>query len=456
MKKWMKLLGLATLLTLVSCSNDDYVNVIPGESVALVSIDVPQLTTQQDAQQSGKLFQSLLGTDNPADCGIDIEVPLYFFETADGTLGLCAKVKDDGRLDDFLNNTLHKRGDCHPTTERKGFRFTVLKNSWVLGFSSRSLLLMGPVVKTEQARLQQQMARYLEANEEDGIFSSPLYDRLDSIDAPIRMVARAQALPEVLMAPATLGLPKDTDASRALLSAGVKVTDGVVVIEGNTFSLNADIDAVLKKSHEVYRPITSDYVLKMSKDDLGGVFLNVEGESLLGLLRSNKGIQALLAGINTAVDMDNIIRSIDGDALFLMKNGSKRMAMSARLSSPDWLKDVDYWKTSCPQGSRIEDKGKNTFCYIDGSQDNQQAFYFGVTDDNRFWGGTGSEAASVLQPSPTPLPKAVQSQVIGQKMAIVVNFKALEKELGKEASELIGRWIRPLLGDVNTIIYIQQ
>lgn len=92
-----------------------------------------------------------------------------------------------------------------------------------MGFSGQALLVMGPVVADAQAQLQQQMVKYLKAEEEDGITVSPMYERLQTLSSPMAMVAQAQALPEKFVAPFTLGAPKDTDPSQVVIAADMEV-----------------------------------------------------------------------------------------------------------------------------------------------------------------------------------------------------------------------------------------
>ena len=44
----------------------------------------------------------MLHVDDVDKCGIDISEKLYLFESADGNLGLCAKVSDEGDVEDWL------------------------------------------------------------------------------------------------------------------------------------------------------------------------------------------------------------------------------------------------------------------------------------------------------------------------------------------------------------------
>lgn len=103
-------------------------------------------------------------------------------------------------------NKLAAKGTCQ-NRKSAGFHFTVLgRMDCRLG--DASILIMGPAVLQMQPQLQQQMAKYLKQGEEDGITASKMYEKLDSIDSPMAMVAQAQALPEQFIAPFTLGAPK--------------------------------------------------------------------------------------------------------------------------------------------------------------------------------------------------------------------------------------------------------
>ncbi len=67
-----------------------------------------------------------------------------------------------------------------------------------------------------------------------------------------------------------------------------------------------------------------------------------------------------------------------------LTDNNMKMTMAAKLSHANWLGDVDYWKTSCPNGAKIANWGKNAYFYTDG----KTSFYFGVTDDKQFFSGS--------------------------------------------------------------------
>ena len=446
-------LMIAALLMVVlsSCSGSDYLNAIPAKSTALVSIDMQKLAEGNKMADKDGVLKSLLQVDDVSECGIDVSNKVYLFESPDGNLGLCAKVSDAGDLEKWLDK-LSGQNTCTKVSERKGFRFSLLKGSWLVGFSDNALLVMGPVVAEAQAEMQRQMTKYLSADEEAGIKSSPMFDRLDSIPSPMAMVTQAQALPEKFVAPFTLGAPKGADASQIVIAASMDIDKGILLINGETFSFNKGIDAELKKAMQTYRPIKGDYVKSMPADALAGIFMNVDGTKFLPMMRSNPGIQQLLMGINTAIDMDNIIRSVNGDMAILLPSLSDdgmKMMMAAKLADAKWLADVDYWKKSCPKGTSIGDWGKDSYVYSDG----KTMFYFGVTADKQFFSGNDELSAEYsIKPSNHPVSTDIQKLVTGQKMAMVINLGGGAMG-GSDTMSAVTGLITPLFGNINSVVY---
>ena len=149
--------------------------------------------------------------------------------------------------------------------------------------------------------------------------------------------------------------------------------------------------------------------------------------------------------------MDNIIKSVDGDMCVIMPNGSDkgfRMKMCAQLAHSQWLKDVDYWKQSCPPGSRIRDWNQSAYCFSDG----KTSFYFGVSPDKQFYsGGSEEDALMALTQSKNPIPASWQRLIEGQKMVMVMNLDALTDN--QQGVGGVSSMLKPLFGEVNSLLY---
>lgn len=440
---------LPLVFALLSCSGDDYLNAVPENSTAVVSIDLKRLAgTGMESSGADKL-KSLFQVDDVEDCGIDLSEKLYLFETVEGNLGLVAKVSDRDDLDSWLEK-MSASGFCKKTFKRKDCLFTVIKGSWVAGFTSDALMIIGPVLPAGQAEVCRRITEYLGQDEEMGIKSSPLSAKLDSITSPIAIVAQAAALPEKFVAPFTIGAPKDADASQVMIAAGVEVNKGFLEITGQPFSFNANIDKSLNDAYGVFRPITDRYLECMPGDAFLGAFMNVEGSRFITLLHDNKAFQALLTGVNMAIDMDKIIKSIDGDMAVVMPvygGDGPSVSLAAKLGNKDFLGDVGYWKQSCPAGSSITDAGKDAYCYTGGGI----SYCFGVSGDMQYYSGRNPEEAlkSISKASVT-LPQDLRAAIKGGKLCFVVNLKALESADG---SGLLHGILSPVFGNVGYILY---
>lgn len=437
------------IFLLFSCSGDDYLNAIPENSIAIVAVDMKQLTEHDEDNPGINHLKEMFKVDDLDECGIGLSEKLYIFETTDGNVGLVAKVADKGNLETWLNK-MAESGFCEKTSKRKDCQFTVMKDSWVTGFSSEALMIIGPILPVGQAEVRQQILKYLEQDDEQSIKASPLFDKLNTIDSPIAFVAQVSALPDKFVAPFTIGAPKDADASQIMLVAAVKKDKDILEVTGEPFSFNKNIDNSLKEAYQMFRPIKGKYLESMPSGAFLGAFMNVEGKDFIKLLHANTAFQGLLTGVNMAIDMDNIIKSINGDMAVVMpafSDDGTQIRLSAQLGNKDFLKDISYWKQSCPAGSKIEDCGKDSYCYTNGSM----SYYFGVSEDMQYYSGsTPDEARNSILKATKTLPSNILSKLKGQRLCFVLNVGVLARD---DKSGLLSNVITPLFGDINYILY---
>ena len=191
--------------------------------------------------------------------------------------------------------------------------------------------------------------------------------------------------------------------------------------------------------------------------------MNVNGEQFLPLIQHEETFSAFLAGANMAVDLNNIIKSIDGEvalsALSIGKSNSDDFSFVAELAHSHWIADVDYWKTSCPKGSSIGDWGKGAYYYTDGSK----SYYFGVKNEQEkelasssplvfFSGSTRELAQRTLLSASAPVSQDVLSGIENERFVAIVNLQNLESK--GAPWPLVRSVLSHLLGDVHTAVYV--
>ncbi|MFC2812514.1 MAG: DUF4836 family protein [Prevotella conceptionensis] len=439
------------VVLLVSCSKANYVQSIPKSSMAVMAIDVPKLGKDLKAENILKTF---IGADsNVADCGIDLSSKLYLFEAADMNFGLCAKVDDVSKLAATFD-ALVQKGTAVAGKERKGCQFYTVNNVWAVGFNDDALLLMGPQPLAVQPDLQLRMAKLLNIDLKKEDRRSPLLASVDAIDAPMALVARLDALPENVALPFTLGLPKRVNLSQVVLKAGLHFSGNALLMKGETFSYNQTIDESLKRVANAYRPIGESFLKDATSPAALTLFANMEGDKLLGIVQDNVVLSTLLTGLNTAIDMDNIIRSVDGNIIISTStyaSGQANLSMKAQVKATNWLMDVGYWKRSCPPGSTIYDAGPRAYVFDNGSY----KYYFGLKADNSFYClphppfQQPVSATANGQVSPN-----IANEIRGKRLALVFNLDALAGIRGIKANSL--DIVKSYLGGVNTIVYILE
>lgn len=437
---------LAFLLS--SCNNSDYVKNIPSGCSALLAVDPKKV----EGADGNAMLKALLPIDDIQSTGIDFGSKIYFFETADGNLGIAAKIKSE---DDFSASIagLAAKGKSTKVKERGDLSFALVNGSWLVAFSGNAMMTIGPITAASRPEVERTVMGYFSQDEEQSIVKTKIYEHIDTMASPISLVAQAQALPEKFVAPFTIGAPKEADASQVMIAARLSVEGKSLVIDGTTYSDNNSVDKALREANAVFRPITPKLVSSYNSRNILGLFMNVDGKAFLPLLQQNKGIQALLVGLNTAIDMDNILRSVDGDLVITVPSysgdGNMALSLTAKLGNKAWLGDVDYWKQSCPNGTTIANAGVDTFCYSDG----KMKFFFGVSPDLYFFSGNDKDAAAAtFQTSRSPLTKSVLSELVGKRMAMVLNLRAVAESAGGAAETFINSFV----GSVENVVYVRK
>ena len=408
MKQSFYFTAVILLALLSSCSGDAYLKAIPKGSTALISIDVAKVAEESGKTDSGDLLKQLFRVSDVTDCGIDLSEKIYLFEAPDGNLGLAAKVSDDDNLTEWLNK-MSKEGVCKPVQQRRGKSFTVLKQSWVVVFSSDALLVMGPVVANAQTELMSQMIRFLDA--EEGIQGSPMYERLAEIPSAVAMVAQAQALPEKFISLFTIGAPANTDPSQVLIAAEMHAKGGLLLIDGESFSFKDDIEKTLKMSAKMYRPIAGDFLSRIPTQALFSLMMNVDGKKYLPLMKSDKQLNGLLAGIGVKIDIDKFIESIDGDLVFVVPQyAEENMQMN-------WAATISPNAPELDAESRVE-----------------------------------LQRCELSVDTATALPQSVQQELKGSRMCALVNLGVVDGD-NKDVVDIASMLLKPLFGDVKYLIY---
>ena len=447
-------INLCLILALVSCSNDDYTKALPSGSTALMYVDMKQ----SGGVESRDFLKKMVPIDDLGDCGLDFAQKLYFFELADGAVGLCARVSDAKQVGKTLKK-LAENDQCKEISEVGGLQTAVLGQSWVAAYDDNAFLLMFSVPATDIQSAKNRLVRYLKQDGDHSEKFTQLFQKLNATKGIAAVVGRGQTL----LKTTDLDLPQGVEASQVLEAVSVTVEDSVVYARSNLFSFDEKVSKALNDHERVFRPIEGRYAQNFTKNAFMNIAMNVDGERFFPMIQNHETMMAFLVSANAAIDMNNIIKSIDGDVAMMyfgdLMFSDSRFLLLSELAHSQWLADVGYWKTSTPKGGEIKDLGKDTYCYSDG----QSQYYFGLVGGSNdgqksassqqfFCGNTPNAATSPFEPFGEPIPSAVVEKIKGNRFAVVMN---LEKSGGILAMMLKERF-QPLFGDFNTVVYLVE
>ena len=72
----LAILSVAITMFFTSCSGDSYLNAIPGESNALISMDMGKLANDNKLSDKENLLKTMFHVDDMKDCGLDLSEKL--------------------------------------------------------------------------------------------------------------------------------------------------------------------------------------------------------------------------------------------------------------------------------------------------------------------------------------------------------------------------------------------
>ncbi len=280
---------------LVSCSDDnEYIDAIPQKSQFVASIDL----TRYDGMSAGDFLKALFQIDNMEGKGLDVTKKIYAFESPNGFYGLCLAVSDQSALKELLATNGYK------LSEFRGYNFSVLGSSWVVGFDEDALLVMGPVTPNEQRNVMIDMANYLGQDSDKGLRASALKARLDSIQEPVAMVSAMKSLPELMRSSLMLCSPTEININKLYYSAGITLSGNYIQVDGSLYSCDDKDEKVLQSYQaENLGTVSGKYLQYIDAQDFVTILLNTKTR-LTSLTQGKADFEKLFAALNASSKSD--------------------------------------------------------------------------------------------------------------------------------------------------------
>lgn len=357
-----------------------YTYVLPADLKAVAAVDVADWVRQADLPD-GRLQELVLGDADAGTAGLDFSKKMYIFVAADDYVGVALAVEDADRLQGVLA-AQQKAGKCEPVREQRGFRWTTVDGQWLVAFDDDRLLAMGPAMGAQLDGLRNRMAAYLRQKREESGVVTPLFTELSEQEGALSLVARLDALPASGKEWLRMGLPEEVPPQDVRLAASLHADGNRLALRVALRSDNPALKKQMEAVSNLLRPLRGDLAACGPQRPLVWAGFNANGEKLLEELRTNPQIRTALIMLNFGVDVDMMLKSIDGDVSVAVEglgsNFSIPTLLTAQLARTDFLSKADYWERSLAPRSdvRFKRRGTDRFNLLMGAY----SVFFGVKD----------------------------------------------------------------------------
>lgn len=405
-------------ISTISCVDSDYRDSIPKDSQLVISFN----PANSEIVSRFETLNDLIGISSLQHCGIDTESRPYIFLTSAGNIGLCARVADVDTLSSFFGR-LSSKPNIRLIAKRDGCTFYSCRQM-VVGWNSVAFLALGPLLPSAHNEAVGEVAEYLDSD--DSFEKSRLYPFLkESDNHAISFAAEATSLPKPIIPFLTLGLPEGADLSSCILSGDMDIIDKSLMITSSPLSPDKAMSKHLSMSYSSLRPISSTYLSNMPDDASFGLFMNIDGKTFFPVISSAESATALLSGINQAIDLNAIIKSLNGDFMIYSPLPSlTTVHMAGTLRDKGFLQDVSYWRSSLPRGYSLVPTSDDE--YLLHSPDAALCFGVSHSPQLQFYAGPAvSSSRKGLMPSSVPLPLNIRKFIEGKKIGIVTDLSSL-------------------------------
>ncbi len=348
--------------------DDSMASSIPVDATMVGRLDLKTLVVDYGMDFAD--LKQMLSEDR--ETGIKYQTAAYVFASK-GQLGAIVALSDE----DEFQAMLEKQG-CS-IEEQRGMKWGVLNGNVLVGFDDDRAMLMGPAVGSEQEGLRNTIYACMKQKASESGKQERLYKILDKRKEPVAMVANFSSLPADMLKPYTkyLNIPLE----QLDLTAGFIAEKERLTLKFGLQSDYAETNKQLDHLEDLLEEIDGDLNQTLPANALFSIVMGVDGEDLVERLRENKVSRTALLAANMVLDLDMILKSLDGDvalSVLNMDNDTPNVLFQAKLDNDKFMKKVGEWNdaTSRSMGFSFYAQDNNqAVCMYNGTP-----IYFGTKD----------------------------------------------------------------------------
>lgn len=395
------ILLLLLVLTFVSCSKNDYANVVPANATFVASINMASIAEKGDlgnskltgllkdnmsiifSAESQKQMNKYI--ESPKDMGIDLREPVYLFQTPNHCVGIAMKMLDKGDFEDFIK-VMQKQNIASKAKENDGIMMGSFLDDMQYGYDGKTILLLGSLGDAGRSAVKQTFIQLFNQDEDDSFRSTDSFDKLEEDKRDIAFFTNMAALPEkVAMTFKTL-IPDGVRSSDINFFSSLDFQNGRVMVSSKLFGNNDKASKLLEEKEKTFKKIEGRYTNMPTSNTFVWACWGVNGEKVLPMLKQEHQLKMGLMAIERAIDIEAMIKAMDGDLAMTLPfssfvTGGISPLICAQIKNDKFLDDVDYWQKSMKDyGMSMTKTAKNEY-HVKGAGED---FRWGVDGDDLF------------------------------------------------------------------------
>lgn len=393
----MTLVFVAAIMS--SCTNDEYKNVIPADSDAIVMINVKSMAEKADLAES-KMLQlakenvSIVVNpkdkdkadaliDDPASIGIDFREPACLFHRRDGCYGLVLKLADKDDFEEFLQ-MLRANNIVSKAVERDDVMCCKLLGEICLLYDKRAALLYANSMLQSGERDMKSALALMKQDKDKSYSTTYTFDtHIEGKDIVVLTNNARRSIEELM--PKGKQWPFFCLLGDMSSVVTANFENGKVAIEAELLPKTDDDRRMMEDMKKNLYKINGKFSKYDTRFVSAWACFGANGKWMLNLLKKSPQCKEYLFMLERCIDVEQMISSIDGDVLVSL-NPQKEFffTVAAELNNSDFLKDVDYWKQSMAEyGASMDNVSATDYCLRLGGTQNK--FFWGVKDDDLYF-----------------------------------------------------------------------
>lgn len=441
-KNYLLLVLVVMAMTICSCTNKDYQKAIPANAQLVIRVQFGNIAENADLQHSDMMKNLEMSLDaavkkqdkeqvkayleDPSKMGIDFSEPAYLFMVDNSVFGMTMKVDDDGALNDFIE-LMQKQHMATKPVDKEGLMCGTLFDEIHYSFDANTCLLMASPKGRGNATISRMARELMQQKESDSFIDTDGYDRLDDVAGDVSFYTNIGNLPKEVYTPLLSFLPENLKPGDLDIVADLNFEKGKATFLAKVYGNTSDAKKIIKDADDELNEIEGAFIDKVSGNMMMWMAANVNGEWLLKHLKSNATFKELLFGMERAIDIEQMLKAVDGDMALELQPGVRHRSEPeymayAQIKNSDFLGDVDYWKKSMKDyGITMNTLSKDQYQINIG----RDAYVWGVEGKNLFMGSANADRVVTGQEN---LLKPYAKEIKDSKFFLYYNLEMMAKD----------------------------